>query len=59
MSLRLPALVLVLALATGACGMRGPLYLPEAEPAAVPESAAQPADEAPGEDEQDDEEADR
>jgi len=56
MSLRLPALVLVLALATGACGMRGPLYLPEAEPAAAPEGAAQPADE---EDGQDDEEADR
>ena len=59
MSLRLPALVLVLALAAGACGMRGPLYLPEAEPAAVPESPAQPADEATEEDEQDDEEAGR
>jgi len=62
MSLRLPALVVFLALATCGCGMRGPLYLPEEEPTAVPEEPARPAAEAPEEDEEDareDEEADR
>ena len=59
MSLRLPALVVLLALATGGCGMRGPLYLPEQQPAAVPQDPAPPADEAADGEEQEDEEADR
>jgi len=50
MNLRLTALVVILALAAGACGMRGPLYLPEQEPAAVP---GEPAREVPEEDEED------
>ena len=59
MSLRLPALVVLLALATGGCGMRGPLYLPDQQPAAVPQDQAPPADEAADDEEQEDEEADR
>jgi predicted small lipoprotein YifL len=62
MNLRLTALVVILALAAGACGMRGPLYLPEQEPAAVPGTPGEPAQEAPEGDEEDegkDEEAAR
>ncbi len=59
MNLRLPALVLILALLAAGCGMRGPLYLPEEQPAAVPQDQAPPADEAADGEEQEDEEADR
>ena len=59
MSLRLPVLVVLLALTAGGCGMRGPLYLPGPEPATVPQQPSSPADESPDDEEQEDQEADR